>query len=63
MEKDQSGRYVNLFISMGQKESAVDMTVASEFVCELYVLGKAKDVNEARHKKLLQMTGKIDKVT
>ena len=52
-----------MFISMGQKESAVDMTVASEFVCELYGLGKAKDVNEARHKKLLQMTGKIDKVT
>ena len=45
---------------MGQKESAVDMNVASEFVCELYGLGKVTDVNEARHKKLLQMTGKID---
>ena len=47
---------------MGQKGSAIDMNVASEFVCELYGLAKATDVNEARHKKLLQMTGKINKL-
>jgi len=62
VEKDKSLRFVNLFISMGQMDSTVDVDVASEFVCAMYGLSKAVDVNEARYKKLLQMTGKINQV-
>ena len=47
---------------MGQTEGNVEVHVASEFVCELYGLKKVSGVNEAHHKKLLQMTGKIDEV-
>lgn len=63
VEKDQSQRFVNLFIGMGQADSTVDTNVAAEFVCTLYGLGKADGVNEARYKKLLQMTGKINQVS
>ena len=43
--------------------SSPDLDVASSLVCSLYAQAKAKDVNEARYNKLIQMTGKIDQVS
>ncbi|CAB4040582.1 PREDICTED: uncharacterized protein LOC105437992, partial [Paramuricea clavata] len=60
IENDQSGSYVNLFIDMGDRNSDVDLHIASEFVCRIYAVTKTKDVNEARYQKLIQMTGKVD---
>ena len=54
--------YINLFISMRDVNSSVDLNVTSEFVCRMYAESNLKDVNEARYKKLIQMTGKIDQV-
>lgn len=62
IEKDISGSFVELFISMGELHKTVDLDVASEFVCRMYGHGKTQDVNEARFNKLMQMTGKVDKV-
>lgn len=62
VEKDRTDRFVNLFISMGEVDGSVDLDAASEFVCHMYAQSKTRDVNEARYKKLLQMTGKIDQV-
>lgn len=62
VEKDMTDCYVNLFISMGDVNSSVDLNVTSEFVCRMYAESNLKDVNEARYKKLIQMTGKIDQV-
>lgn len=62
VEKDKTGSYVNLFISMGEAHGTVDMDVASEFVCRMYAESKTRDVNEARYNKLMQMTGKVDEV-
>ena len=39
-----------------------DERVAEQFICSLYGLKDVKDVNEARYLKLLEMTGKINKV-
>ena len=47
---------------MGDVNSSVDLNVTSEFVCRMYTESNLKDVNEARYKKLIQMTGKIDQV-
>lgn len=62
VEKDKTGCYVNLFISMGEVHGSVDLDVASEFVCRMYAQSKTRDVNEARYNKLMQMTGKVDQV-
>lgn len=62
VEKDKTGCYVNLFISMGEVPGNVDLDVASEFVCCMYTQSKTRNVNEARYNKLMQMTGKVDKV-
>ena len=65
VEKDMTDCYINLFISMGDVNSSVDLNVTSEFVCRMYAESNLKDVNEARYKKmkkLIQMTGKIDQV-
>ena len=40
----------------------VDLDVASEFVCCMYAQSKTRSVNEARYNKLMQMSGKVDKV-
>ena len=53
---------MDFFISMGRPLAIVDTNVASEFVCLMYSQGKVHDVNEARHRRLLQMTGKFDQV-
>ena len=61
--KDKTGRYLNLFISMGDvNDDNVDVDVASEFVCHLYGQHRTSDVNEARYYKLMQVTGRDDKV-
>ena len=40
-----------------------DQSKVEEFTCSLYAIkGNVKDVNEARHVKLFQMTVKMDKV-
>ena len=63
MQKDKTGSYVDLFISMGDtQDDSVDLDVASEFVCCMYVQHKTRDVNEARYNKLMQMTGNVDEV-
>ncbi|XP_068212466.1 uncharacterized protein [Palaemon carinicauda] len=61
VEKDATGRFLNLFINMCEKDGRVDIEVASEFVCKMYGQTKETDVDEARHSKLMQMTGKVDK--
>lgn len=62
MSKDATGKFVDLFISMGDITGSVDVDAASEFVCQVYAQYKTRDVNEARYNKMLQMTGKIDQV-
>ncbi|XP_048869412.1 uncharacterized protein LOC125741923 isoform X1 [Brienomyrus brachyistius] len=61
IEKDDTGRFLNLFTNMGQVDGAVDFEVASEFVCRMYGQSKEQDVDKARYTKLMQMSGKIDK--
>jgi len=62
VEKDETGRFLELFISMGEA-GEVDFEIASEFVCRMYGQTKEKNVDEARYGKLLQMSGKVDKVS
>lgn len=60
VEKDETGKCVNLFISLG---NLLDVDVASEFVCGMYAQHETQDVVEARYKKLITMTEKVDKVS
>ena len=62
IERDKTGRFVNLFVNMGEEEDDVDLHAASEFVCHIYGQQKTKDVNEARYNKLKEMTGRVDEV-
>ena len=62
VEKDKTGRFVNLFISMGDVHGSVDLDVASELVCHMYAQSKTKDVDEARYNRLMQVSGKVDQV-
>ncbi len=62
IEKDKTGCYVDLFLSMGEAHGSVDLDITSEFVCRMYAQSKTRDVNEARYNKLMQMTGKVDEV-
>ncbi|KAG1710383.1 hypothetical protein GQR58_002668 [Nymphon striatum] len=57
MKNDETGQFVDLFISMGD----ITGDVASEFVCRMYAQTKTRDVNAARYNKLVDMTGKPDK--
>ena len=63
VERDKTGGFVTFFSRLGELHQTVDLDVASEFVCLMYAESKTKDVNDARCNKLLQMTGKVDKVT
>ena len=60
--KDETGKFIDLFISMGDASDTVDTEVASNLVCQLYAQHNTKDVNEARCNKLKEMTGKIVQV-
>lgn len=51
-----------MFIRMGEGLDGTDLETASEFVCRLYGQSKTNDVDEARHKKLIEMTGKVNQV-
>lgn len=65
LEKDKSGRYIDAFIRMGEAEIIADTDMAdvlSELVCRMYALTNTQDINEARYKKLLHMTGKYNQV-
>ena len=62
VEKDTTGRFLQLFTSMGEVDGDVDLDVASEFVCLMYGQTKTRSVDEACYSKLMQMTGKIDQV-
>ena len=47
---------------MCEDDGSVNIDVASEFVCKMYGQPKETDVDKARLSKLMQMTGKINKV-
>lgn len=40
----------------------VDIKTASQFVCHVYGKIKSNDVDDVRHKKLIEMTGKVSQV-
>ncbi|ESO88713.1 hypothetical protein LOTGIDRAFT_165497 [Lottia gigantea] len=61
IEKDESGRFVEAFISMGDARHTVDFDVISEFVCCMFAQSQTRDIDEARYNKLMQMTGKVQK--
>lgn len=48
---------------MADPSNSVDLDLASDLVCNLHGQTNVKNVNEARYKKLIQMTGKIDQVS
>ncbi|KAG1684928.1 hypothetical protein GQR58_009264 [Nymphon striatum] len=60
VQKDKTGRFVNLFISMGDVHGSVDFDVASDLVCHMYAQSKTKDVDEARYNRLMQVSRKVD---
>lgn len=62
VEKDDTGRFLQLFTNMGKVYGDVNLEVASEFVCKVYGQIKEQNVDEARYSKLMQMSGKVDKV-
>ena len=47
---------------MSSQFNDVDVDTASEFVCRMYGQTKTQDVDEARHNKLIEMTGKVYQV-
>lgn len=64
--KDDSNRFLYFFIRLGESKSNEDADedaeVASEFVCRIYGQNDTNDINEARYKKLLQMSGNVNQV-
>ncbi|KAG1704020.1 Calcitonin receptor [Nymphon striatum] len=62
VQKDKTGRFVNLFIIMGDVHGSVDFDVASDLVCYMYAQSKTKDVDEARYNRLIQVSGKVDQI-
>ena len=61
--KDTNGKLVEQFINIGDPTVHVDTNTLSEFVCKMYTQRNTKDVNEARYLKVIEMTGKINKVS
>ena len=62
LEKDTEGTLIQFFSRLASEDQP-DPTKAEEFTCSLYGMKDyVKDVNEARHVKLCQMTVKMDKV-
>lgn len=60
LEKDNDGTLIKFFYNMSSREEP-NRQIA-EYVCSLYGVKGIQDVNEARYIKLVQMTGKINKV-
>ena len=62
LEKDTEGTLIQLFSRIVSEDQPAQSKV-EEFSCSWYGMkGYVKDVNEARHVKLCQMTVKMDKV-
>ena len=61
LEKDNDGTLIKFFYSTSSREEP-SRQIAEQYVCCMYGVKGIKDVNEARYIKLLQMTGKINKV-
>ena len=47
---------------MSDVHGSVDLDVASEYVCCMYGQSRTRDVNKARHHKIVEMTGKVKQV-
>ena len=62
LENDTDGALIKFFCNMSSREEP-SLQIAEEYVCALYGMKSVKDVNEARYMKLVQMTGKISKVS
>ena len=62
IEKDNTGHFLELFTNMCDVDGDISKEIASKFVCQMYGQDKEGNVDEARLSKLIQMTGKIDKV-
>lgn len=60
MKKDTTSKFVDMFISMREITDGVEVDVVDDL--QVYVQHKTTDVNEARYIKMLEMTGKPDKV-
>ena len=62
LEKDTEETLIQLFSRLSSEEQP-DQSKAEELICSLYGMKSyGNDVNEARHVKLCQMTGKMGKV-
>jgi hypothetical protein len=61
LENNNDGTLIQFFSSMSSREE-LNRKKAEGYVCSLYGMQDIKDVNEARYKKLVQMTGKISQV-
>ncbi|XP_064620919.1 uncharacterized protein LOC135483801 [Lineus longissimus] len=59
LENNDDGNLIKLFSSMSSREEP-SQKKAEEYVCSLYGMKDVKEVNRARHNKLVQMTGKIN---
>lgn len=62
LENDDGGNFIEFFRKLTDKAVTPDPAIAELYVCRLYGFKNLTSVNEARYSKLLQMTGKIDKV-
>lgn len=60
LQKDSTGTFSQFLGKLGSVDEP-DQRIAEEFICCLYGM-KGDNVNEARHTKLLQLTGKLDQV-
>ena len=60
--KDDSNRFVNFFIGLEERQNKKSLEIASEFVCRMYAQNYTNDVDEARYKKLMQMSGNINQL-
>ena len=62
-KKMRPEKFIKMFTDMVNKGCNVDFDVVFQFVCQLYAQNNATDVNEARCKKLMNMTEKPDQVS
>ena len=60
--KDSSGRFIKAFRNISTADKPDEPTL-QEYTCVVYGQSGQVDINEARHAKLLQMTGKINQVS
>ena len=63
LEKDPAGRFLKLFSNMGKVDCEVDINVASEYACKMYGQNREQNIDDARYKKLVQMSSKVRYVT